>query len=35
MVVLRMQNEVGKDLGSIAFFATHGTSMFNNNRLVR
>lgn len=34
MVVLRFQDESGAELGAVALFATHGTSMFNNNRLV-
>lgn len=34
MVVLRLQDQNGADVGVIAFFAAHGTSMFNNNRLV-
>ena len=31
---MRLQDENGKDIGSINFFAVHGTSMFNNNHLV-
>ena len=34
MVLLRLQDENGKDVGSINFFAVHGTSMMNNNHLV-
>jgi neutral ceramidase len=34
MVLLRLQDENGADLGSINFYAVHGTSMFNTNRLV-
>lgn len=34
MVLLRLQDETGRDVGMINFFAVHGTSMFNNNRLV-
>merc|ERR1712000_482785 len=34
MVLMRLQDENGKDIGSINFFAVHGTSMFNNNHLV-
>ncbi len=34
MVLLRLQDENGADLGTINFYAVHGTSMFNTNRLV-
>lgn len=34
MVLLRFQNEQGQDLGTVNFFAVHGTSMFNTNKLV-
>ena len=34
MVLLRLQDENGADVGAINFFAVHGTSMFNTNRLV-
>jgi neutral ceramidase len=34
MVLLRLQDENGRDIGAINFFAVHGTSMFNTNRLV-
>ncbi len=34
MVLLRLQDENGRDVGAINFFAVHGTSMFNTNRLV-
>lgn len=34
MVLLRFENENGAPIGAMSFFAVHGTSMFNYNRLV-
>jgi hypothetical protein len=33
-VVLRLQDQNGKDLGQINWFAVHGTSMNNTNLLI-
>merc|ERR1711991_996899 len=34
MVLLKFEDENGSQIGTMNFFAVHGTSMFNYNRLV-